>query len=497
MKTYTNNLKSWYWYLALLIFSFFILSYKLTEIPPGINGDEASIGYNAALLSQTLHDENGRFMPLFVLTLDGVDWKQPLTIYPTALIFKVLGISYFNLRLVSVLYCLISALLLFYLLKQLLSTKTAFLSLLLLLTTPIIFIQSHLALENIAPVPFILLWLIFLHKFTKLKQGKYLFFSGLGLGLSIFSYNGMRLMVPVMTILTVIYLYYISATIKASFRKIVTYFLLGILPFILVILLTKSLYPGAILGNNRPKLVPTYQQFFSNYLSNFDPSFLFISGDVTPYHSTGKQGVFLLASAPLFLWGLLQVLKEKNNFFRFVLAVFIFAPLLFGFTNSFHRGSRILALVPLYILIASLALEQLLSNSSILKKLILGCIIGLVILNFADFIKDYWFEYNKRVKQDFTKPIQLTLKDLNQNSQRMSLEPAIEKEVYQAGHIPMKFFELAYFGKEIKKISSQNTLPTNVLMLGVTNQVFLDTSVSIATTSSQLPDFKLYSITKQ
>ncbi len=45
----------------------FLFTYKITEVPPGINGDEASIGYNAISISQTLRDENQRLLSIFFL----------------------------------------------------------------------------------------------------------------------------------------------------------------------------------------------------------------------------------------------------------------------------------------------------------------------------------------------------------------------------------------------------------------------------------------------
>ena len=53
----------------------FLFTYKLTSVPRGITGDEASFGYNGILLARTLRDENGRRLPVFVLSLGGTDWR--------------------------------------------------------------------------------------------------------------------------------------------------------------------------------------------------------------------------------------------------------------------------------------------------------------------------------------------------------------------------------------------------------------------------------------
>ena len=139
---------------------FFLLSYRLLDVPTGFTVDESAFGYNAALLARTGYDENGDKFPVFVNSINHSDWRQPWTQYYITLFFKIFGISIYNLRLSSVVLTLISALLLFYFVKLLLGQKLAFFSLILYLITPVVFMHSHLGLDNIMTVPFTLLWLI-------------------------------------------------------------------------------------------------------------------------------------------------------------------------------------------------------------------------------------------------------------------------------------------------------------------------------------------------
>ena len=91
----------------------FLFTYKLTDVPPGINGDEAVIGYLSSQISKTGY-VNGKFLPLFA-NISWPDWKQPVTLYSTVAAFKIFGISYFNLRAVSVFFVLISGTFIFFL----------------------------------------------------------------------------------------------------------------------------------------------------------------------------------------------------------------------------------------------------------------------------------------------------------------------------------------------------------------------------------------------
>ena len=148
-----------FWLFSVLVIFFFLLSYRLLETPMGLTADESAFGTNAALLSRTGYDENGVFMPLFVNSINKSDWRQPWSQYYITLFFKIFGISINNLRLSSVILILFSGYLLYRLMNSLLGWRYAILSMVLFFTTPIIFLQSHLGLDNIMPLPFVLIWL--------------------------------------------------------------------------------------------------------------------------------------------------------------------------------------------------------------------------------------------------------------------------------------------------------------------------------------------------
>ena len=242
--------------IILLLWIFF--NFRLTDVPPGMNGDEASIGYNAILLSRTLRDENKRLLPTFVLT--GQDWKQPVTIYSTAILFKIFGPSYTILRGTSTLFVIISAFLLFLFIKEILNFKIAIFGTITFLLIPAIMIQSHLALENVALLPFVVFWVWMVYKYENAKILRYLFFSGISLGISFYSYNGMRLIMPVLALLTIFYIFYLNKfKLHSSFAPI-KFFILGIAPFILILPILMTKYPGAIFANNQTS-ISTYQDF--------------------------------------------------------------------------------------------------------------------------------------------------------------------------------------------------------------------------------------------
>lgn len=446
------------------IFSWSLFTFRITDVPPGINGDEAAIGYNAALVARTGFDQSGRFLPLFVSAFDLTDWKQPITFYSTVLAFKIFGPSYFLLRAVSVVFILISSFIIFLLLKQILGLTYGFLGLLLFITIPSVMIQAHLGLENIAPVVFISLWLFMMAKYYKSLNIKFLIFGAIFLGVSLFSYPGMRLIMPVYALISLLLILFLQKNAKRSLQPIL-YFILVLSIFPALMLSVKNIYPGAILAYNRPHMVSSYQEFFLPIISSFDLSFLFLKGDSTPYHSTGKHGVFLLASLPLLVLGLYRIALKRNPFFYLILSGFFLTPVLLGLVGSIYRGSRILAFLPFYAIIVTLGLSVILEfKKKILTKLGLVFIAALMFLNYFDFVSDYWYEYPKRVESEFARPIHTAFKNLYDESNKLNLTPLMQKGLEGQNTIAFKFFEEIYFQSRLQRWGTKD-LPKNSIIL--------------------------------
>lgn len=467
-----KDLKYWLILVFFLIFFWFLLSYRLTDVPPGINGDEATLGLNALFLSHNLRDETGRFLPIFISAHDGKDWKPPVSMYTTVIFFKLFGPSYFVLRSVSVFLILLSGFLLFITLKNLLDIKLALLGLLIFMTIPAVIIQSHLALENIAVLPFVILWIFMLIKYQKNEKNRYLVLSGISLGVGMYSYGSLRLMVPIFAFLTVFYILKkrkipLSGKLWRYVLGRIAFFTIGLLPFILFFLVIKKEYPGALGNNNRPTMPQSYQEFLLPYLSSYDLSFLFIKGDSTPYHSTGTQGVFLLATLPLFFLGIYKCLKKNDPILNVILAAFLTAPLLFGLISSVvYRGSRLLAILPLYTIITTVGIKLLLTeNLKFLKRISLALIIILIFLNFFDFMNDYWFKYPERVNQHFEKPIHKVYQKVYQVSRDENLKVLIQEDIPLRNPYAYSFLEQSYFPKGLERWKGTYVIPRKSLVI--------------------------------
>lgn len=383
---------------VIFIFCFLFFSFRLSQVPPGLTGDESAFGYNAILISRNLRDENNRLLPVFVLSLEGKDWRQPVTQYFITAFFKIFGPSVYNLRLTSVIITSLSAVLLFLLAGKLMGKAGAWLSVLFFITTPIIMIQSHLALDNIAPIPFILVWLLFLLLFEKKNKLYFLLISAISLGVGFYSYKGMRSFVPVWGFATLVYLSlpYLLHRNKSSFTKVikpVIVFALALFPFFAVIPYLEFKYAGAILSGTGLEDLGSVYKLFYYYLASYDPSFLFVSGDTISTHSTQTHGMLLLASLPFFLIGIYRSIRG-NNYWKYLAVCFFTGPLLFGAASSYHRASRLLELTPIYSLICANGAVYFIKKRNVFKLLFAGLLL-LVFINYLDFLKYYWFQYAK------------------------------------------------------------------------------------------------------
>lgn len=461
-------------FLPLIVLALIALffSYRILEVPRGLTIDEGSFGYNAALLARNGTDQNNRFLPIFVLASDGMEWRQPVTQYYLALFFKIFGSSVFNLRFSSVIITLVSAVLLFFLAEKLLGRKGAFFSTLVFLLTPLIMIQSHLGLDNIMPIPFGLLWLIGIFLFLKTKKRKHLVLAAVSLGIGFYTYKGMRAIVPVWCVLTVLYLFISQAKTKKFIRKTIEdiiIFSLILMPFFAIIPGLERVYAGAVFGRQQPAFSSVYD-FFYPYLSSFDPTFLFIKGDATLYHSTQRHGMMLLATAPLFLVGCYQAIKKKK-FWLFILIAFFSAPLLYGLVNSVYRASRLMVIIPPYALLAALGAVWLWGQKRWWKgKFLLVVVFILMLFNYFDFVKYYWFTYPKFTEGlfgNFDLNCYKSYEALAKEAEKRNLTPYISESIYKTNGDSGRFFETAYFAEPPEKIQEDLLPPPgSIIMTG-------------------------------
>ena len=293
-------------YLVLGIILFFHL-FGLTTVPNGLYIDEYSIADSAAHLATNWHDEQGRFLPLFVQ--NNGDYKQPVFVYSVAILFKIFGVSTLVLKLTSVFYFMAS-LIVFYLILQKLfkDPRVQLFGLLLFGFLPQYWLMSREAFEVVSAIFFTVLSTYFLfqtfewnmHKLFAVRA-RFAALSGVSLGLLVYAYSTTRVFAALLILIAAL-LYS-----KKYWREILIIgasFGILLLPLIPILLGSDALtnrfdmisYLGNTYGYSPVEKLMIGITEFSKYWST---EYLIIRGDSNLRHGSGWGGI--LTSTGLFL----------------------------------------------------------------------------------------------------------------------------------------------------------------------------------------------------
>ena len=173
------------------LISVFLHFYRINQIPPCINADEAAFGYNAYSILKTGKDEYGAFLPLRFKSFE--DYKLPLYTYLSVPFVALFGLNDFSTRALNIVIGISFIPLIFFITKELFNNeKIALLSSFLTSLSPGIYILSRHAHEGVLSAFFILLMLLFLVKYIKTNSIYYFLFANLSLLGSSYSYQNGR-----------------------------------------------------------------------------------------------------------------------------------------------------------------------------------------------------------------------------------------------------------------------------------------------------------------
>ncbi len=336
--------------LVLCIFTVLMHGIALESIPRGLFLDEFSIGANAASIAHTGLDEHGHSWPLFFEAFG--EYKNPIYIYSTSILFKLFGVSDLLLRGTSLLWFLILCIGSYALWKHLFKSKTwASIGWILLIPVPWLFTVSRVSFEVIshaAMLPWLLLWS------AKHLEGKKPWWQalllGLAWGISIYSYSTARLLSPLSIVLLCTLLIIGKRYIQALWCMLGGS--IGSLP-----LLWSMLYvPEAVFGRFKQITFlgdsPWWEQalqFGANYLSYFDPLFLFLQGDPNLRHHSSFGGVLGIALTILFILGTGAALWKKRTdpSWQFIVLILVSTPIAAALTEPYHLLRVLIVVIPI------------------------------------------------------------------------------------------------------------------------------------------------------
>ena len=419
-------------YLALfliIILAFFLRLNKVTEVPPSLNWDEASIGYNAYSVLKTGRDEWGQFLPLHFKSYG--EYKLPIQIYTSIPSIAIFGLNELGVRITPVVYGTLTVLVMFFLGRALFNSNlvgliSAFLSAI----SPWHIQLTRASFESSLATLFIAVGMWFLIK--GFKDARWLVISMVPFAFSVFTYNSARVFTP-MFLVAILFIYW-KKLIK--FKKFIIFSLIifvslltPLTPYFLsgersarykLVSITDD--PGLVprINENRgrstlPKPLPrlihnkvTYIGFYftRNYLAHFTPQFLFLSGAPHKQHHVQNMGELYLFQAPFLLIGLWGLFKKKQKFKGLLLSWLFLAFVPVSVTgDSIPHALRTHVAAPFYQLVSSFGFLITLGWISKWKNIVkvsLGVFSGgVVLLSVGYYLYNYYVIYPQNYSRDW------------------------------------------------------------------------------------------------
>jgi 4-amino-4-deoxy-L-arabinose transferase-like glycosyltransferase len=379
--------------IALLIVAGVLLyGTRLGEVPAYVIHDEAQGALQAHAIATTGRDLSGRRLPIYFTEPEFPPGRDPALIYLTALGLKVLPFSEAGVRTPTALVAVLNVVLTFVVARRLFdSAALGLVAAGLLMLTPVHFIRGRLVLSPLYTIPFILVWLWLLARFTVEPTTRRLIAAAVTLALGAYSYLAAVAMMPL----------YLLGTLMIGFRR------LGPAPVIRAALaFVATLVPMLLWYVTHPErnaqIVSAYQletaaqsslaRWVGLYWSFFDPSFLFVSGDASLINSTRQAGFFPMAFAVLIPIGLFGLIRCAQPLHLVIAAGFLTAPLVTVISGAVEMN-RLMFAIPFGVLAAAYGAHLLLRSRLLMARTAAVALLLSVPWQFAGVYSEYFGNY--------------------------------------------------------------------------------------------------------
>ncbi len=424
MKKFLNKYRIFLLVLILVI-SVALRFFNLSSNPPSLNWDETSIGYNAYSILKTGKDEYGNFLPIEFRSFD--DYKPPVYVYLTVPSISVFGLTEFGVRFPAALFGVLSVIVFYLLLGQVLQKKEGnvkevvpLLGAFLLAISPWHLQFSRAAYEG--NIGLFFLMLAFYLFFVGLQKKGILIFSVFSFVLSLYSYHSFRLIIPLIIPLLALLFY------KDLLKQKIIVLSCAILLFVLVLpvyigffnpqgskarLSMVSIFVesdalrdnleqleldrnsnnliGEVFHNRRAFFA---REIVKNYFDHLNPNFLFVLGAGSFHHHAKDMGMMYLIEFPFLIFGLYFLGKNIDRRISALLLLLLLAPLPASLTTGTPHGVRSIAMIPTLIFATASGIYFLFLLSFKIRNIAVGYVIsGIVVFLFLINIIYYLNQY--------------------------------------------------------------------------------------------------------
>lgn len=427
----------------------------LTQSPPSLYWEEVALGYDAYSISQTGRDHHGNPWPLVAFESFG-DWKPSLYVYAAVPFIKLLGLSELSVRIPAALsgiaIAIAIATITYLLTKKELGSNVsrwlAIASLLLVAVNPWAIQFSRAAWEiNLATA--LITWGVAVWIQVVTQSGKRVAWRqqvGLGVlsavlfGLALYAQHSARVVVPLLvvwlTIWTIVIQIRSAKAWLAQLRMVVSRFM----PFLitiavgLVIMVTPialsfsspvvqqrfnetSIFTdgSAVQLSNDMRAARNYslvsralyhryvlyaQLVLEQFLSHFDPAYLFVRGDANPRHSSQLFGLFYPLDSILILTGFFFLVSKYRKWALLHIGWIVVATLPAAISTGAPHALRTLIALPAWILVLTFGVIFLWRVTSSLRSIVVArtlqiSFVVLYLTQFLVFFQYFLFSYPK------------------------------------------------------------------------------------------------------
>lgn len=416
----------------LILFLTIVLRFLFTaEMPPSLNWDEISHGYNAYSILKTGSDEWGNFLPSIFRAYG--DYKLPVYIYLTSVSELFIGLNPFAVRLPSILAGIgtvyFTYLLVLRLFKE--NKQLALLSAFLVAVEPWTFFIGRPAFEaNVAIFFFVAATYLFL---KGVQENKSSIASIFLFGLTVWTYNSYRIITPLFLIaLHFIYRKELKNIIhlhKTSVKKILLIAALFFIPMFYQLINpvgTARYSKVAIIdegalnkinerrGNLQLKYSPIIakllankitffsSEFAKNYLSYFNPRFLFFKGGNQYQFSVPNRGLLYLINLPFFFYGIYLLLRQRSKEGLVLLTWLLLFPIAGSLTRESPHVLRAVTMLPIPMVITAIGIFNVINNLKDKNKTIALIIYVFTILLFMEsYLLNYFTKYKTNYSESW------------------------------------------------------------------------------------------------
>jgi len=378
-----------------IVFFLFTRLFKITQIPPSLYWDEASIGYNAYSVGLDGKDEWRSFLPLHFRAFG--EFKLPTYVYSVAVTEKIFGPGIFSVRIPSVIYSVLSLILLYFITRKLFGSGAAIFSALIFAVSPWNFIFSRTGYEASAGLAFFLLGiLLFL---ISEKKPKFFLLTVLSFILSFYSYNSFRILIPVfLAVFGFIFLLRKDLKIK----NIIFPVIIGVVIFLLSLVPVYRLYKLDA-GSSRLTQVRAGSgvEIVKNYFSHFSYTFLFSRGDTNPRSNNPGFGELYPVALPFLLIGTYVLIKKRSKYWWLPFLAVITGPIPAAITKDSPHALRSILMFPFLALIAGVGTDYLVNLFKKNKVILTFAITILFLLSFENYFADFLTKYPASYSQEW------------------------------------------------------------------------------------------------